>query len=201
MSSSVMLLMLHTFFSIWSNILSYLVTAQVAIRVNNTFKMSAFITSEMTFHIFVIMQPLKMISFSVCNVFIHKACYHSFIMNQIFCLKVGERPHKRFLRYFMLTLLNSFMTGGPYHTETSPLICTANQWTGFYMIRTSIMKELLLSSRQPNPTFTSKILKNRSYLASTYIFREQSQNSKIRINTQDGGLFFDMVLCIITKIF
>ena len=28
--------------------------------------------------------------------------------------------------------------------ETSPLICCANQWSGFYMIRTSIMIELIL---------------------------------------------------------
>ena len=35
-----------------------------------------------------------------------------------------------------------FHYGGPYHIETSPLICRANQWTGFYMIRTSVMKEL-----------------------------------------------------------
>ena len=26
--------------------------------------------------------------------------------------------------------------------ETSPLICVVNQWTGFYVIGTSIMKEL-----------------------------------------------------------
>ena len=26
--------------------------------------------------------------------------------------------------------------------ETSPLICLANQWSGFYMITTSVMKEL-----------------------------------------------------------
>ena len=31
---------------------------------------------------------------------------------------------------------------GPYHTETCLKICRANQWTGFYMIRTCIMKEL-----------------------------------------------------------
>ena len=31
---------------------------------------------------------------------------------------------------------------GPYHIETSPLIRRANPWTGFYMIGTSIMKEL-----------------------------------------------------------
>ena len=30
----------------------------------------------------------------------------------------------------------------PSHIETSPLIYSANQWTGFYMIGTSFMKEL-----------------------------------------------------------
>ena len=24
--------------------------------------------------------------------------------------------------------------GGPYHIETSPLICSANRWSGFYMV-------------------------------------------------------------------
>ena len=28
-----------------------------------------------------------------------------------------------------------------YHIETSPLICSANQWTGFYMMAASVMKE------------------------------------------------------------
>ena len=35
-----------------------------------------------------------------------------------------------------------FHDGGRYHIETSPLICSANQWTGFYMITASVMKEL-----------------------------------------------------------
>ena len=30
----------------------------------------------------------------------------------------------------------------PYHVETSPLIYSANQWTRFYMITASVMKEL-----------------------------------------------------------
>ena len=30
--------------------------------------------------------------------------------------------------------------------ETSPLVCRANEWTGFYMILTSIMKELKVHS-------------------------------------------------------
>ena len=34
-----------------------------------------------------------------------------------------------------------FHDGGRYHIETSPLICRANQWTGFYM-NGLVMKEL-----------------------------------------------------------
>ena len=33
---------------------------------------------------------------------------------------------------------------GTYHIDTSLLICSANQWTGFYMIETSVMKKLLM---------------------------------------------------------
>ena len=36
-----------------------------------------------------------------------------------------------------------FHDGDPCHTETSPLICSANQWTDFYMIGTFFMKELI----------------------------------------------------------
>ena len=32
--------------------------------------------------------------------------------------------------------------GSRYHIETSPLICGAIQWTGFYMITVSVMKGL-----------------------------------------------------------
>ena len=32
---------------------------------------------------------------------------------------------------------------GPFYRETSPLICSGNKWTGFYMIGTSVMKELM----------------------------------------------------------
>ena len=35
-----------------------------------------------------------------------------------------------------------FYNRDPYYRETSPLIFSANQWTGFYMIETSVMKEL-----------------------------------------------------------
>ena len=39
-------------------------------------------------------------------------------------------------------VLNPFQDGGGYHIETSPLICGANQWTCFYMITASVLKEL-----------------------------------------------------------
>ena len=35
-----------------------------------------------------------------------------------------------------------FHDGVPCHIESSPLVCSENQWTGFYMIGTSIMKEI-----------------------------------------------------------
>ena len=39
--------------------------------------------------------------------------------------------------------VNSLHDGGPYHVETSPMICRANQWTGFYVIGTSVVKGLM----------------------------------------------------------
>ena len=36
-----------------------------------------------------------------------------------------------------------FHDGGPYPVETSPLICKANHWNGFYMIGIFVMKELI----------------------------------------------------------
>ena len=50
---------------------------------------------------------------------------------QILCVRV--RLHKDF---------NSFMTEETI-TETIPMTCTANQWTGFYMMETSVIKELI----------------------------------------------------------
>ena len=39
-------------------------------------------------------------------------------------------------------MLQLFHDGGPYHIQTSPLICSANQWNGFYIIGTSVMNEI-----------------------------------------------------------
>ena len=45
-------------------------------------------------------------------------------------------------------MLELFHDGDRYHIETSPLICSANQWTGFYMITASVMKELKYNLRR-----------------------------------------------------
>ena len=37
-----------------------------------------------------------------------------------------------------------FHDGGPYCTDSSPLIYITNHWTGCYTTRTSVMKELML---------------------------------------------------------
>ena len=37
-----------------------------------------------------------------------------------------------------------FHGGDPNHLHHSPLVCRTNQWTGFYMIGASSMKELML---------------------------------------------------------
>ena len=43
------------------------------------------------------------------------------------------------IKIYEKSLFNSFMTGA----VIIPLICSANQWTGFYMIMTPVMKELI----------------------------------------------------------
>ena len=52
---------------------------------------------------------------------------------------VNGRLEKIFRQILSIEL---FHDGGSYHMVTNPLICMANQWTGFYMIRTFVMEEL-----------------------------------------------------------
>ena len=51
--------------------------------------------------------------------------------------------------YSSVLLLNRalFHDRGLYTIETSPLICSANQLIGFYLISTSVMKELTYDLR------------------------------------------------------
>ena len=52
------------------------------------------------------------------------------------------------------------MTGGPYHIETSSLMCRATQWTGFYMMRASVMKQLMEINKAVNDIYQNTVLKS-----------------------------------------
>ena len=57
---------------------------------------------------------------------------------------------------------------GPYHIETSPMICRDDQWTGFYMIGISVMKEF----SHPIITFTTEYSEEKAIF---WIFSCNSQ--------------------------
>ena len=50
----------------------------------------------------------------------------------------------------MANMAKIFHERGPYHVEASPLICRASQWTDFYMIRASFMKEQVTNNLDEN---------------------------------------------------
>ena len=66
-----------------------------------------------------------------------------------------------------------------YHVETSPLIYSANQWTGVYKIGTSVMKELNQSIW--SPTAEAHLELCRTYLMELF--------AKI-VNTKERLPFF-----------
>ena len=69
----------------------------------------------------------------------HFHLFKFLLFNKIFCVKGSAR--------FLWTEINFFHDGDPYHNiETSSLICSTNQWTAFYMMGTSVMKELIQNS-------------------------------------------------------
>ena len=82
--------------------------------------------------------------------------------------------------YVSYLTLYLFHDGGPYHIKTSPFICRANQWTGFYVIGTSVMKELNYVQRN--------ILMARCYLMSRTLVKKSQY--AIRSTTGLGTLFW-----------
>ena len=63
-----------------------------------------------------------------------------------------------------------FHDGGPYHIETSPLICRANQWTGFFMIGTSAMEEFKSLSTSPPSWFSRSTASTKRLCRIKFIF-------------------------------
>ena len=62
------------------------------------------------------------------------------------------------------------MMRGSYHIETSPLTCTTNQGTGFYMVGTSVMKEFMLMSGKSRNVFYTTLPKFWTYFQNIGLF-------------------------------
>ena len=56
----------------------------------------------------------------------------------------------------------------PYQIKTCPLICTPNQWTSFYMIGTSVMKELMNCVFPSEMKWNDNLLELKLVLISNY---------------------------------
>ena len=103
-----------------------------------------------------------------------KRCYVPNTTRNIELMSVQDRS-----TYFDSSSLR-FRYGSPYHIETSPLICSANQWTGFYMVRTSVMKELnnwkvafpRFTSREFSPQVQSSAI---CVICNAWVFNERSE--------------------------
>ena len=84
-----------------------------------------------------------------------------------------------------MTMSNQFFhDGGRYHIETSPLIYSANEWSGLYMIGASIMKELIsrprwiyLKSATPSKTFFDDF---------DFVFEPMQLTAKISQNSHEN---------------
>ena len=66
-----------------------------------------------------------------------------------------SKSRKQQFQYTMNVQMNTpfnFLDRSHCHIETSPLIRQANQWTGFYMITASLMKELKQSMYIKTPS-------------------------------------------------
>ena len=66
-----------------------------------------------------------------------------------FAIKIGF-TYLTVLKFLSKKDWRVFHDGGDCHVETSPLICSANHWTGFYMIGTSVTKELSIANKNKN---------------------------------------------------
>ena len=79
-----------------------------------------------------------------------------------------------------LWLTLTFLRRSSYHIETSALVSSGNQWTGFYMVGTSVMNELKIKVLKVNPNFKRERRNSETYLAVTY-FRGNTLNTPLRL--------------------
>ena len=72
---------------------------------------------------------------------LHKICQNTGFYWRVFS-HINFYSPRNYQKSYDFLIVEPFQDGGRYHIETSPLICRANQWTGFYMITASVLKEL-----------------------------------------------------------
>ena len=75
----------------------------------------------------------------LCDVMLYDVMQASYVRS-IYIMCPLERLDPATLGNVITTYL--LHDGGPYHIETSLVIFSANQWTGFYITGSSVMKEL-----------------------------------------------------------
>ena len=75
---------------------------------------------------------------------------------QLFChnQEIYLNEHMQVAKHWL------FHDGGSGRIETSPLICSANQWTGFCIIGTSVMEDSRCSSHSHTPRVCSYVLQS-----------------------------------------
>ena len=81
---------------------------------------------------------------------VHRKIKAEFYLISIFLFtEYTSHDFYKHLRWGVLQQQNRllFHNGGRYHIKTSPLICSANQWTRLYMITASVMKELTIVTK------------------------------------------------------
>ena len=73
------------------------------------------------------------------NASLFKVCFHlKTTATEVFEVQLNffsyfMKKSCSFLEIFIFLYFNSFIKEGLNHIETSPLICSANQWPGFYV--------------------------------------------------------------------
>ena len=75
----------------------------------------------------------------LCDVMLYDVMQASYVRS-IYIMCPLERLDRATLGNVITTYL--LHEGVPYHIETSLLIFSANQWTGFYIIGSSVIKEV-----------------------------------------------------------
>ena len=80
--------------------------------------------------------------------------------------------------YMQITKHQLFYHGRSCRIETSPLICSENQWTSFCIIRTYVMKDSRCSSSTCTKSLFLYVVTHNSFFSTWHFFHKYSQDSR-----------------------